>query len=151
MATNRDFKELLSALSDEGAEFLVVGAHAVMFFTEPRYTKDLDLWVRATEDNASKVFRVLARFGAPMSDLTVADLASEGTIFQIGIAPNRIDVLTSIDGVKFEDAWPRRVHSTYGGVPFALLSKEDLVTNKRAAGRDQDLLDVKRLEAATKA
>jgi hypothetical protein len=88
MATNPDFRDLLSELSSEGAEFLVVGAHAVMFYTVPRYTKDLDLWVRPTLENAERVHRALVRFGAPMSDLTAADLARPGTIFQIGIAPN---------------------------------------------------------------
>ena len=136
----------MSELSSEGAEFLVVGAHAVMFYTVPRYTKDLDLWVRPTLENAERVHRALVRFGAPMSDLTVADLASPGTIFQIGIAPNRVDVITSIDAVDFEDAWTRRVASTYGGVSIALLSADDLLVNKRAVGRKQDLLDVELLE-----
>jgi hypothetical protein len=148
MATNPDFKDLLSALCAEGAEFIIVGAHAVMFHTVPRYTKDLDVWVRPAPENAARVHRALRAFGAPMADLTVEDLASPGTIFQIGIAPNRVDVLTSIDAVTFEEAWPRRVASTYGGVPIALLSVEDLLTNKRAAGRRQDLLDVEQLEKA---
>ncbi len=146
MATNPDFNDLLSALSAEGAEFLIVGAHAVMFYTTPRYTKDLDVWVRPEPDNAERVYRALRAFGAPLSDLTAADLATPGTIFQIGVAPNRIDVLTSIDAVLFEDAWQRRTASTYGGVPISLLSVEDLLTNKRAVGRKQDLLDVERLE-----
>jgi hypothetical protein len=117
-----------------------------MFYTVPRYTKDLDVWVRPTRENAERVHRALAGFGAPMSDLTVADLAVPGTIFQIGIAPNRVDVITSIDAVAFEEAWRRRVASTYGGVPIAILSAEDLLTNKRTVGRKQDLLDVELLE-----
>jgi hypothetical protein len=146
MATNPDFRDLLSALSAEGADFIVVGAHAVMFHTSPRYTKDLDVWVRPTRANAERVHRALGVFGAPMADLTVDDLAVPGTIFQIGIAPNRVDIITSIDAVTFDEAWPRRVSSRYGGVPIALLSIDDLLTNKRAAGRTQDLLDVERLE-----
>jgi hypothetical protein len=126
MATNPDFRDLLSALSVEGAEFIVVGAHAVMFYTHPRYTKDLDVWVRPTQRNAEGVYRALRAFGAPMADLTVDDLATPGTIFQIGIAPNRIDILTSIEAVTFEEAWQRRVLSTYGGVPISLLSIDDL-------------------------
>ncbi len=85
MAVNPDFRDLFSALFEEGAEFIVVGAHAVMFFTEPRYTKDLDVWVRPSKENAERVHRALARFGAPLSDLSVDDLAVAGTIFQIGI------------------------------------------------------------------
>jgi hypothetical protein len=146
MATNPDFRDLLSALCAEDAEFIIVGAHAVMFYTVPRYTKDLDVWVRPTRQNAGRVHRALRAFGAPVADLTVDDLTAPGTIFQIGIAPNRIDILTSIDAVSFEDAWQRRVPSTYGGVAISLLSIEDLLTNKRAAGRRQDLLDVERLE-----
>jgi hypothetical protein len=146
MSTNPDFKDLFSALCDEGAEFIVVGAHAVMFYTEPRYTKDLDVWIRPTPANAERSLRALARFGAPMSDLTVADLSTVGTIFQIGVAPNRIDIITGIEAVDFEGAWGRRVSSTYGGVPISLLSIDDLLVNKRAVGRPQDQLDVAKLE-----
>jgi hypothetical protein len=146
MATNPDFRDLFSSLCAEGAEFLVVGAHAVIVFTAPRYTKDLDVWTRPTPENAARVHRALAVFGAPMGDLAVTDLAVEGTIFQLGIAPNRIDILTSIDGVRFDDAWSRRVPSTYGGVPIHVLSIEDLLANKRKVGRPQDLLDVENLE-----
>lgn len=146
MATNPDFRDLFSALCDAGAEFLVVGAYAVMFHTAPRYTKDLDIWTRPTPENATRVYRALAAFGAPMMDLSPDDLAVEGTIFQIGIAPNRIDVLTSIEGVTFDAAWERRVISNYGGVPIGLLAVEDLLTNKRAVGRPQDRIDVANLE-----
>ncbi len=145
MGTNQDFSELFSALCAEAAEFIVVGAHAVMFFTEPRYTKDLDVWVRPGSDNAERVHRALERFGAPLNNLTIEDLSSEGTIFQIGVAPNRIDILTSIEAVQFEDAYPRTVTSTYGGTPIRLLSAEDLVANKRAVGRKQDEIDVEKL------
>jgi hypothetical protein len=146
MATNPDFKDLFSALSDAGVEFLVVGAHAVMVYTEPRYTKDLDIWIRPTNDNAIRAYRALAAFGAPMGDLTPEDLETPGTIFQIGVAPNRIDVLTSVEALQFEDAWRRRVPTSYGGVAIHVLSAEDLVVNKRAVARPQDLLDVEKLE-----
>ncbi len=146
MTANPDFRSLFSALSAAGAEFLLVGGHAVMFHTAPRYTKDLGVWVRPSADNAARVHRALVTFGAPMADLTVADLAVPGTIFQIGVAPNRIDVLTSIEGVDFEVAWGRRIPTTYGGERIHVLSIEDLLTNKRAVGRPQDLLDVANLE-----
>ncbi len=146
MATNPDFRDLFSALSAQSADFIVVGAHAVMFHTSPRYTKDLDVWVRPTLDNAARVHRALAAFGAPMADLTIEDLATPGVVFQIGVEPNRIDLLTQVDGLVFDDAWARRVASSYGGVAISLLSVEDLLTNKRTVGRPQDLLDVTRLE-----
>jgi len=151
MAINPDFRDLFSALSGEDAEFIVVGAHAVMFFTEPRYTTHLDVWVRPSRENAKRVRRALAHFGAPLSDLSVDDLAVAGTIFQIGIAPNRIDILTSIEAVEFETAYPRAARSTYGGVAIRLLSAEDLLANKRAVGRKQDELDVEKLVQAISA
>ena len=148
MATNPDFKDLFSALSDAGADFLVVGAHAVMFYTVPRYTKDLDLWIRTSRANAERVYAALAVFGAPIADLSVEDLAAPGTTFQMGVEPNRIDVLTSLDGLRFDEAWARRTASTYGGIPIAILGFEDLVRNKRAVDRPQDRLDVDNLERA---
>jgi hypothetical protein len=150
MATNPDFKDLFAALFDAQADFIVVGAHAVMVYTEPRYTKDLDVWVRPTPENAARVFRALEAFGAPLADLRVEDLATEGVVFQIGVAPNRIDILTAIDGVAFEEAWTRRGRSNYAGIPISLLSQDHLIRNKRAAGRPQDLLDLAKLEAAAK-
>src|SRR5689334_9861309 len=126
MATNPDSRDLFAALSARAAEFLVVGAHAVMLYTEPRYTKDLDVWVRPTPANASLVYQALADFGAPLAAVTPDDFARPGTIFQIGIAPNRVDILTSLDGVDFESAWAARTPSTYGGVPIHVLSAADL-------------------------
>ncbi len=148
MASNPDFRDLFSALSAAAARFIVVGAHAVMYYTVPRYTKDLDVWVDPTKENATRVFPALAAFGAPMADLVIDDLATPGTIFQMGVAPNRIDVITSIEGVEFRDAWANRVKSTYDGVPISILGMQDLLTNKRIVGRDQDKLDVAKLEAA---
>jgi hypothetical protein len=145
MATNPDFRDLFAALSAHKADFLIVGGHAVMLYTQPRYTKDLDVWVRPTKENAERVFYALADFGAPLANVTVEDFATSGTIFQIGVAPNRVDILTSLEGVEFEPAWLARTRSTYGGVPIGVLSAEDLIANKRAVARPQDLLDVEAL------
>ncbi len=147
MSHHRDFEDLLSALSSERAEFLIVGAYAVMAVTEPRYTKDLDVWIRPTRTNARKVYRALEKFGAPLSNLKVGDLERRGIIFQIGVEPVRIDLLTSVDGIAFEDAYPNSTHGKYGKVPVAFLSVADLIKNKRLVGRPQDLLDVAKLEA----
>ncbi|HLG19067.1 MAG TPA: DUF6036 family nucleotidyltransferase [Bdellovibrionota bacterium] len=127
---------------------MIVGAHAVMFYSTPRYTKDLDIWVECSKDNAVRVYQALKKFGAPMADLTLKDLSAPDTIFQIGIEPNRIDILTTLKGLDFENAWKNRVSSTYDGVPIHLLSIEDLITNKSAVGRDQDILDLKNLQKA---
>lgn len=146
MPANPDFKDLLSTLNAAGAEYLVVGAHAVMVYTAPRYTKDLDIWVRPSIQNARRVREALVAFGAPVGDLSEEDLAAEGTTFQMGLAPNRIDILTSVEALEFGAAAANAVATTYGGLPIRILSKADLLTNKRAMGRAQDLLDVDNLE-----
>ena len=148
MPVNPDFKDLFFELSVAEARFLVVGAHAVIYYTAPRYTKDLDIWIDPTLKNASRVYGALSRFGAPMETLEVEDLATPGTIFQIGVEPNRIDVITAIEGLVFGEAWEHGVHSTYGEIPIVLLSLNDLLVNKRSVGRPQDLLDVDALERA---
>lgn len=143
---NRDFRDLFAALNGAGVRYLVVGAHAVAFHSEPRFTRDLDVWVEATPANAQRVVQALTTFGAPLEGVSEGDFASPAVTFQIGIAPNRIDVTTTIDGVSFEEAWPNRVTSQYGDQPIFLIGRRDLLANKRAAGRPQDLLDVALLE-----
>jgi len=146
MAVNPDFRDLFSAFNDAGAEYLLVGAHAVAIYAQPRYSKDMDVWVRPTRENAERVFQALARFGAPLEGVTPEDFADPEMIYQIGVAPNRIDVIMAIAGVDFERAWTGRVEKTYGGVPIHVIGKADLVRAKKASGRPQDLLDVEALE-----
>lgn len=146
MPLNRDFRDLFAALNAAGARYLLVGGYAVAFHAEPRFTKDLDVWTEPSPGNASCVLDALRRFGAPLQDLTVVDLERPGTVFQIGIPPNRIDIVTAIDGVDFSEAWPERAETTYGDQPVPVIGKRQLVKNKRAAGRPQDLLDLKVLE-----
>jgi hypothetical protein len=141
-----DFRDMLSALSAEGAEFLVVDAFALGVHGYPRATGDIDLWVRPTPENASRVMRALRRFGAPLHDLTESDLATAGVVFQIGLPPTRIDIRTEISGVDFESAWAQRTPHAWGNLHVAVLGREDLIRNKRAAGRPKDLLDVMLLE-----
>jgi len=147
MDINPDFRDLLRNLSDAGVRYLVVGAHALIYHTEPRYTKDLDIWVEPTAANAARVWRALNRFGAPVAGVKPADFTDPNLVYQIGIEPNRIDVMMRIEGVAFETAWRRRVRTTYGDVRVCILSREDLVRAKRSAGRPQDLLDLDRLKA----
>ena len=139
---NPDFRDRLLALSAEGVEFLVVGAYAVAVHGIPRATKDLDIWVGTRADNAARVHRALARYGAPLEGVTPADFASPDLIHQIGVAPQLLDVITSIEGVTFDEAWPRRLAVDLDGVTVPVLSREDLVGNKRAAGRSRDLVDL---------
>lgn len=143
---NPDFRDLLSAFNAHGVEYLVVGAHALAAHGHVRATEDLDVWVRPNAENATRVLAALTAFGAPLQDLREEDLARAGLVFQIGVAPVRIDVITEIEGVEFEDALPDRLEATLGGLRVPVLSRHHLIVNKRAVGRLQDLADVERLE-----
>jgi len=144
---NPDFRDLFAALNAAEARYLLVGGYAVAFHAQPRFTKDLDVWTAPAPDNAERVYSALRHFGAPLHELTVADLARPGTIFQIGVPPNRIDIVTAIDGVEFPEAWPERAATTYGDQPVPVIGRRHLVQNKRASGRPQDLLDLTILDA----
>jgi hypothetical protein len=143
---NRDFRDLLREFNAHRVEYLVVGAHALAAHGHVRATKDLDVWVRPSPENAKHVLEALSSFGAPLEDLTESDLTEPGLIFQIGVAPVRIDIVTAITGVGFEEAWPRRLRTSFADEPVGVLSREDLIRNKRAVGRTQDLADVELLE-----
>lgn len=137
---------MLSAFAAEGADYLVVGAYALAAHGAPRATGDLDLWIRRAEENAGRVMRALAAFGAPVAELSPDDLLAPERVIQLGVAPSRIDILTSIDGVEFDEAWPNRLVAEVDGVTVPLLGRADLIRNKRAAGRPRDLADVAQLE-----
>jgi hypothetical protein len=145
---NSDFKDLLSLFNASRVRYLVVGGYALMKYTEPRYTKDLDVWIEANPKNARLVFRCLRTFGAPLQGMIEPDFAKEGFCYQMGRPPARIDILMSIDGVKFTDAWSKRVITDFDGVPASVISRNDLIANKRAVGRPQDLIDADSLAAA---
>jgi len=139
---NRDFVEMLSALSEARVEYLLVGAHALAAYGIPRATGDIDIWVRPSPENAGRVRVALATFGAPLFDLTIDDLSKSGTVFQIGVPPGRIDILTSISGVTFDEAWPRRTSVNLPGLVVPVIGRADFVVNKRATGRPKDLADL---------
>lgn len=143
---NEDYKELLSTLNAENAEYLIVGAFAVAAYGHARYTKDFGVWVRATSENAERVYRALAKFGAPLAGVKPQDFTDPDTVFQIGVEPIRIDVITAISGVDFDTAWQHKVEFHYGRVPTWVISRNLLLANKRASGRPRDLLDVEALE-----
>ncbi len=143
---NPDFKDMLLALSEANVDYLLVGAYAVAAHGYPRATGDLDLWVRPDAETAPRVYRVLAEFGAPLHDLTVQDLEQPGMVFQIGVEPSRIDILTGISGVSFDDAWPNRLSIELDGIPLCVLGRNDLITNKRACGRPKDIADAETLD-----
>lgn len=140
-----DFLDMLSALDAAGSEYLIVGAHAVAAHGRPRATGDLDIWVRPTPENAARVYQALQHFGAPLHDLTLDDLASPDVVFQIGVPPVRIDLLTSISGVSFDAAWANRVTIALGTLAVPVLGRRELLHNKRASGRPRDLADLAEL------
>lgn len=148
MIVNSDFKELLKALNDEKAKFLIVGGYAVVEYTEPRYTKDLDIWVSPERENAERIFRALKDFGAPLSGITAEDFTTPGLVYQMGRPPARIDVIMSVKGLSFETCWQRKYESEYDGVKVYFLSLEDLIANKEVVGRPQDMIDVENLRMA---
>ena len=139
---NRDFVEMLSALCAAGVEFLVVGAHALAAHGAPRATGDLDIWVRPTQENADRVLDALRVFGAPLFDLTHDDLVRPDTVFQIGLPPSRIDLLSGISGVAFDDAWPTRIEISIGALKVPVIGRDEFIANKKASGRPKDLSDL---------
>ncbi len=148
MKINSDFRDLLCEFNAAEVRYLVVGAYAVFAHAEPRYTKDLDIWVDATPENAPRTLAALRRFGAPLTQVTLNDFAVPGITFQMGVEPNRIDVLTQISSVTFDEAWHAKLETRYGDQPVWLLGRAQLLKNKRAVGRPQDLLDIQKIESA---
>ncbi len=138
---NQDFQELLRELSETGARFLVVGAYALAAHGLPRATGDIDVWVEPTEENAELVYEALQAFGAPLHDLNVEDLSTPGVVFQMGLPPRRIDILTQISGVEFDEAWTNRGKARFGDLDVFVIGARELLRNKRATGRPKDLLD----------
>ena len=138
---NQDFSEMLSELFAADAEFLLVGAYALSAYGYTRATGDLDIWVRPTPENAPKVWRALKAFQAPMRNVTVEDFHTPDVVFQIGVEPGRIDILTSISGVEFDEAWSQRQHRMLSGMNVPVLSKPHLLANKLASGRPKDIGD----------
>ena len=144
---NEDYKEMLHALVDEKVRFLLVGAYAMAAHGYPRATMDIDIWVMPSSDNAEAVLRALNRFGSPLRDLTKSDLLKDDTVFQIGVAPRRIDIVTGATGLRFDDAFAHSIEIDIDGIQVHIPSLDDLIRNKKAAGRMKDLADVEALEA----
>lgn len=148
MEPNSDFKELLNLLNEEKVRYLIVGGYAVIHHTEPRYTKDLDIWVSTNRENAERVYTALRKFGAPLAGITLEDFQTANLVYHMGRPPARVDVLMGLKGVEFEACWSSRVEAEFSGVKTQFLSRGDLVTNKREVGRPQDLMDVESLTLA---
>jgi hypothetical protein len=141
-----DFKDFLRVLNKREVKYLIVGGYAVMKYTEPFYTKDMDIWIEPTPENAKRAYEAIREFGAPMADLSVEDLSQQHIVFQFGMAPARVDVMTSIDAVSFVEAWNDRVQTNLDDIPIPIISLEHLKENKRSANRDTDKIHLARLE-----
>ena len=139
---NQDFLDLLRAFTDHNVRFLIVGAYALGVHGRPRATGDLDVWVDATPQNAGSVMEALVAFGAPTDQVTAADFARPGIVFQMGLPPVRIDILTQLSGITFGEAWPGRIQAQFGTVTVDVIGREAFVKNKRATGRAKDIGDV---------
>jgi len=148
MFVNSDLSDLLKLFNDNGVRYLVIGGYAYIQYAEPRYTKDLDLWISTDPVNAEAVYKALREFGAPLVGLTADDFAEEGYFYQMGVPPVRVDVLMGIPGLEFEPAWERRTEVDFDGLSVLFISKKDLIEAKMASGRAQDLVDVEILSQA---
>jgi hypothetical protein len=143
---NQDFVDLLRAFTAADVRFLIVGAYALALHGRPRATGDLDVWIEATPDNARRVVRALAAFGAPLTDVAEADFARQGITYQIGVPPGRIDILTELTGLSFAEAWPDRIRRPFGDIDVDFIGRASFIRNKRATARPKDLADIEGLE-----
>ena len=142
---NQDFRELLQIFSDERVRYFIIGGYAVIKHAEPHYTKELDLWVSPDAVNAERVYRALSKFGAPISELSPTDFTQAGYFFTMGFPPSRIDLFFDSLKLDFEECWKRRVETQIGETKIYFISREDLIINKEAVGRFQDLADAEKL------
>ena len=143
---NPDFVDLLRAFSAAEVRFLIVGAYALAMHGRPRATGDLDVWIDATPENAARIMHALRAFGAPMIDVTESDFAQPGVTYQMGVPPGRIDILTTLSGITFDEAWPTRIRRPFGEIEADYIGQELFVRNKQATGRPKDLADIDGLE-----
>ena len=149
MFVNSDFTDLLKLFNANHVRYLIIGGYAVIQYAEPRYTKDLDIWISTDTANAQAIYQALKEFGAPLTGLTETDFMEEGYFYQMGVPPMRVDILMGIPGIEFEDAWEKRVEVDFDGLGITFISREDLITAKRASGRPQDMIDADTLADIT--
>jgi predicted nucleotidyltransferase len=145
MKIEKDFKEFLESLNRRGVKYLIVGGFAFSYYARPRFTKDLDVFVEPSEDNAGRLVEALADFGFESMGLKKEDFLTPRRIVQLGYPPMRIDIVTSLSGVDFARAWEGRTNGSYGDCPVFFISRDDLMANKAAAGRPQDIADLELL------
>lgn len=145
MDISSDYRDLFRVLNRYKVRYIVAGAYAAIYYTEPRFTKDLDIWVEADKENAHKLYNALAEFGAPLKGISVEDFIDKNIIYQIGVMPIRVDIMMSLPGVAFKQAWKNRKKTKYADIPINLLGIRELIASKKKAKRDQDILDLEKL------
>ncbi len=150
MATPSDYKELLSTLNRHKARYLIVGAYAVIYYTEPRYTKDIDIWIEPEIENAKKVYRALKEFGAPLKDISPQDFVKKTMVYQIGVAPVRVDIIMGIGDIEFTQAWAHRSVAKLEGTRVNIIGIRELLRAKKCANRNTDTLDIDNLRQGLK-
>ena len=141
----QDYEDLLNAFNARGVKYLLIGGYAVSFYTVPRFTKDMDLWIRPDERNAQKVYQALEDFGAPLTNIVPGDFVVLGTVYQMGVAPVRIDIINTTGGVPFDEAWKNKKTVKYGQATVQIIGLSELIAVKRAVGRKQDMIDLEKL------
>jgi len=146
MKVEKDYRDFLKSLNAEKVRYLIVGGYAYSYHAEPRYTKDIDILVEATEESGARVIAAIANLWGAMPELKASDFLRRDMMIQLGVAPVRIDIITACSGIEFQSAWKNRIRAKYGDISVSFISLEDLIKNKRAVGRDRDLLDAKYLE-----
>jgi len=150
MFVNSDFSDLLKLFNANNVEYMVIGGYALIQYAEPRYTKDLDLWISTDSENAFAVYSALKQFGAPLNGLTQRDFSEDGFFYQMGMPPVRVDILMGIPGLQFREAWKRRETVWFDDLPVFFISRHDLIAAKRSSGRPQDLIDADLLSKSDK-
>jgi len=148
MRLEKDFKEFIESLNKNSVRYLIVGSFALSYYSEPRYTKDIDILVDSTASNADRLMTAIREFGFSDIELCNRDFLEPDQVIQLGIAPLRIDLLTSLKGIPFADGWDRRTTGQYGDIPAFYISKQDLIDHKKLVGRKQDLADIEKLTKA---
>lgn len=150
MEVSRDYEDLFKVLNAYKLKYLVVGGYAVIYHSEPRFTKDMDVWLSPNANGADDIYSALKEFGAPLKGFQPDDFLDKKLIYQIGVPPVRIDIMMSVPGLEFTSAWRNRRREKYGRTPIYLLGLDDLIHAKRSAGRPQDLIDLKKLSRRKK-
>jgi predicted nucleotidyltransferase len=146
MKVEKDYEEFLSSLNKHNVKYCIIGAYAVAFYAKPRYTKDIDILVEPSKDNAQNILKALDEFGFGEIDVSVEDLTLEGNILQLGYEPLRIDLLNKLEGFEFQDIWKNRVTGGYGSEKVYFIGLDDLIENKKMSGRPSDKIDIELLE-----